>query len=86
MPANLTQKQRAVLRAVDHLINEHVLPPTEYHVSCVVLARGLWQDKDSRVYLYNSLKKLTDRGLLERHGVRGSYRYSLTTEGREALI
>jgi RIO-like serine/threonine protein kinase len=81
----LTEKQRAVLLGVYHCVNEHGRPAGEYRISREVIARKLWPDKDNGVYLHGFVKKLTDRGLLERHGTATNYSYTLTVEGRDAI-
>jgi DNA-binding PadR family transcriptional regulator len=83
--ARVTEKQRAVLLGVRHYVNEHDRPAGEYGVHRMIRDHNLWPGDNGWVYLHGHLKKLTDRGLLERHGVRGGYCYSLTPEGRDVL-
>lgn len=44
--------------------------------------RGHWPDNQ---ILHGHLRKLTERGLVERHGDRGHYSHEITPSGRAAL-
>jgi DNA-binding PadR family transcriptional regulator len=78
----MTQRQKQVLCAVDYFESEVGRPAYEDDVWRIGLWRRQWP---AQTTLYGHLKRLADKGLLNRLGKRGGYSYTLTADGREAI-
>lgn len=77
----LSKRQSQVLLAVRERERVGASASVEYHIWKAGRDKSFW----GPIALYEHLRKLTERGYLDRSGNRGNYRYGLSEKGKEAL-